>query len=562
MNMKKAVISSLFVLWVLFTAGQVRADSALATIHSLEIEAVLQPDGSLEMREEIFFRVNGDLDRLSYIIDKEEGIDIEYSSFKIRRLDGEGEKKLLREDATAAAGSRDVYALEVGDKHHQKVDLFIDNQDQAEYRFELVYRMEGLGRAYDDSGRLFHCFISKELNYPVKDWTIDLRFEREGAGSLYYFGNREVEFDRLSSSRGEFKLSGDNILHREGVTLDLYFPGEVIPETRSFVPETARPHQEACEDAVAARRESSPARSFWSRASWGVMVVSGLLAFYVLRRAVKERQEGKSLTLSALSPLLIQFALDGVLSRRGLDATLLDFVRRGFIDLERDGEGFLFSPGPFPSNLSDPEADFFSYLQELSCSVGFRLSDLRPNSDQEVDRKRRLLKRMNSESARALKKEDLGSRFHRFRMPFFAGLTLTAVSWWMTGFFGPDSALIPGLLTSGFCLLIAAVSLSSTATRLAFLDRAEEERGKLLEGKGRGGLLQQLIYGLVLRIKREEMESWLSGDQDRAGHALAAYLIREAAGDLWFGDGLSADPEPDLSEKSGTDNEKLDRGDK
>lgn len=516
-----------------FPTESIAAESNFVLIESMESQSMLNKDGSLDVEERILYRAVGDIPYIRHDIDIDGTAEIPYESFEIEQV-VEGESVLYQEDYSNTEGLTDAYSLGVGNDEVQSVDLFVANEGEQEYEFILRYTIENLGAIYYDSGRLHRDFIVEEIGYPILSWSIHVQFAEPEVATLYYFSPGSEENGKVAATEEGIRIQGGEIPNPDAMEVDIFFPQSVIADSLIYVPETAKEIQENRDEEIQSLTKVPEWLPMWSILVWILTAALALITFFVISRMIRDRKIVKPVSFHSQPPALIQATIDRVLTQRGLNATILDFIRRGMLRLGNDNEGFSFALQGLGKDARPYEASFYDHLHELSRDGKISTTDLVREAENNSQSNNAWIRALNKEIHDERKNIRLGSNYNVYR-PVIITAAIVLVFIWIVFFLGNSwLTLIASIIYTIFFVVLLAVSLSPSPGTNEFYDEAEEERKAILSGKGRGSALKQWVNALVLRVKNDQGMALLEGNKSNTETEFIRFLFSKEAERLWF----------------------------
>lgn len=527
-----------FALLFIFPSESLAATSNFVLIDSLDSKSTLQEDGSLDVEERIRYRAVGDIAYIRHYIDMKGRAELPYDSISVEEV-RQGEVISYKEDYSNLEGQEGVYALGVGNEDVQSIDLFIANAEEEDYEFILRYTVENVGAIYYDSGRLNRSFIAQEIAYPIHQWSIQLTFAQPDIATLYYFSAGSEEYGKVAATEEGFLIQGGEILDQEPVDVDVFFPQQMIKDSLTYIPEAAQDIQKARDEQIQSLTTEPEWLGLWTVLSWIVAIGLALISFFFVAQAIREKRRAKRISFHSQPPALIQATIDRVLSQRGLNATLLDFIRRGMLNLSQDQETYRFHLRGLANDVRTYEASFYDHLNELSQEGRLSTRDLIREAAENSEANNAWIKALNKEIHDERKTIRLGANLNSYK-PVVVAASLAIILMWLVFFFANNwLTLVATLVATIFFVVILVVSLSPSPGTNEFYEEAEAERQALLSGKGRGSFLKRWVNALVVRIKNEEAKSLLDEEKKSEENNFIRYLFSKEAERLWFKEDLT-----------------------
>jgi len=504
------------------------AGEATVRIESIESKAATTRTGDLLMEDTLSYRLDGEVESLEYVIDRAPGESLPRERIEVYEWrDAQWIK--LEEDVSGAREESGFFSLGVGDAPEQRIRIFLGEVPPREVAYLITYRLENLAVRYDDFARLTHRFVSKHLSYPVESGTLALVIPESEQSMVYRFGAGEQAATEAEAFTNRMETAFGPVAPGEGVMLDVFFDPAAVPGVVRFEPGSVRPILRANDAVLEERRSALGLVGEWPIMAWYVTAGFGLLAvagvFYSIRH---QKLSGEHSGISR-SPIARAWLIEGVVTPRGLNATLIDFMRRGLLDAPHGGSGEWRLRPPKPP-LFDGERLLYDFLERRAVRSDAPLSAESVRCCKESE-KRELMRRINGALKRNARSDGYGNLAPSLRWLALAGLALLAWAAAMTlrapglsaGFaMAVDVAAFAGLVT--LCLV------PTKATR-ELRRREQENRDRLLEGRSahRGKAL--LVDALVLRLDAGQARAAAADD---SSDALIDRFFGETGAEIWL----------------------------
>lgn len=490
-------------------------------IDSFNSSAAVEASGEMAVEDTLHFSIEGAVEAVEYVIDKEAGTTLSHEAVRVSEWRDEGWVELEQDESGTRTGG--FYSLSVGDATHQRIKIFPGGQT-AQMALLVSYRIKDAAVRYDDFARLEHQFISRRLSYPVTAGSVRLTLPKSEQSMAYRFGAGEV--DAVEPEHFTETLAADvgQVAPGEGMRLDVIFDAGAVSGSRRFEPGSVKPILDANDEVLRARKSALGLIGEWPILSWYVSAGLGLLAVAGLFYSIRHQRLSRAGSAAIHSPLSRSWLIERVVTPRGLNATLIDFMRRGVIDATNGAQG-VWRLVPPTRPLPDGERMLYAYLERTASSGELSLSGIASADRQE---KRTLMRQLDVALRHEGRASGYGNLLHALRwlLAIAAALFVWAA---ITTFRAPGLSAGLALVVDTTVLVgIAVICFMPTKATRERLNREQISRDRLISGRDRRPELQLLVDALVLRLSAEQV-----GQIVKAGDAQA--LIGRVFGDAGTG---------------------------
>ncbi len=347
-------------------------------IKKAQIDVVVDNAGNLHVTEMDIYEFNGEYN----------GIYIDLNSNHSNGIHG-----FQVFDVTAGARQELEYELnEDGDEQHYKVYSASHNETRA---YQFSYVVDNAVKVYADTAELYWKFFDESNSSDIASVLINVRLP-EGAQP------EQVKMYGHGPDSGTVEYTEDGTVYYEvgplsaGETVEarVLFPVEIVPDSvnrsQEMMLDNIIAEEQAWADADAASYESNgDDRADLGLALLLLNIVVGFIAR--MKYGKKHKSEWRDKYCSELpndvTPAVVSFLRKHRLNAIDLYATLIDFVRKGYLRLEKkekDDYAFILIKYEW-SELDPHEQLLMNWLfHEQGRSGSLRLSELRGQSETEA----------------------------------------------------------------------------------------------------------------------------------------------------------------------------------
>ncbi|HEY4533615.1 MAG TPA: DUF2207 domain-containing protein [Fusobacterium sp.] len=363
---------------LLFTYFHFALLSADFEIIHLDIQAKLEENASLKVREELSYRV-GEINGILFDLDAKGNGPL--TALSVYASDEEGKFQQIPQS--------DLEITEEDELYHIKVYARTENQLR---KFAFVYELQGGAKLYQDIAELNRVFVGKNWQSPIEK--VQVRISLPDAvppDSIHAYGHGPLT--------GNIKLNANTVYYE----LDDYYPGDFVeahilfgPQGLSQIPDFLKISGNAkerllAEEKALAEKANSQREQYQKLEKQGYFVFAMelfLLAVYfffvkfILRKAKKVSQELPEYfrELPADDSPAIVGNLFQIEDSVKMFATIMDLVRRNYFHLEVQEKEQILHKTSYEKNtvsLKPYEQEIMElYLHQLGDGIQVNLSQI------------------------------------------------------------------------------------------------------------------------------------------------------------------------------------------
>lgn len=239
MGIKQIICTIIFILLIIL-AGKVQASYS---VEDMDIQATIQEDGSVNVKQSLTYKFNGDYNGI-YIDIPDEIDDKEYDEYRVQTTlrdslynasgvtinkVSEG-ANIYKEKSIAQNGDSGVYTQTTN--NGMKTVKIYSPSSNTKKTFVIEYVLKNLCVKHNDIGELYYNFIGGNWQTDIKNLNIDIYLpNNENKESIYVFGHGPYNgvSQIISENRVNFKVT--NIQKGQYVATRVLFPTQNIEKS-------------------------------------------------------------------------------------------------------------------------------------------------------------------------------------------------------------------------------------------------------------------------------------------------------------------------------------------
>lgn len=313
-------------LLLLVVPGAQAADGTFR-IEAVEIHAYVQPNGDLTVTELDTYRFDGSFNGI--LVDLGTTGSDGIVDFKAMAVTPQGERPLRVEETTS------------GDKVSYKI--FEPSQDEQK-AFKLTYRVKNAIQLYQDTAELYWKFFDQSNESQIDAVNLYIHLpEAVGSESLLAWGHGALNGRLTLMEDGVIWYEVQPLYAQEMLEARLLFPTALVPQSQKLKNESAIERIRAEENRWADesdRRAGLAAQQYrrtLTTAAFSVVANLFVLALLYLRYGKAHRPEWQGIYYrelpSEITPAVMSYLLNYKIEPRDVMATLMDLVRRKYVEM-------------------------------------------------------------------------------------------------------------------------------------------------------------------------------------------------------------------------------------